>query len=176
MLGLTYLGIVHTLISLVALGAGIFALIRDGQITARIPLGRLYVWTTVLTCLTGFPIMQHGGFGKPHVLGVITLVTLIVAALAARSKLGRASRYIEVVSYTATVLFHLIPGFVETTTRLPLNNPLIKDREGPELQAITGVLFLLFLIVSAFQVFHLRKANLSAARPVSTADNLVPLN
>ncbi|HMP83755.1 MAG TPA: hypothetical protein PKA41_13740 [Verrucomicrobiota bacterium] len=161
MLGLTQLGILHTAISLVALGAGLFALVRDKQITGRNGIGKLYVWTTVLTCLTGFPILQHGGFGKPHALGIITLVTLVIAALAARNKFGRPSRYIEVVSYTATILFHLIPGFVETTTRLPLNNPLIKDREGPELQAITGVLFLLFLIVATLQVLRLRKAGCS---------------
>jgi hypothetical protein len=36
----------------------------------------VYIWTTVLTCLTGFGIFQHGGFGKPHALGVITLLVL----------------------------------------------------------------------------------------------------
>ena len=160
---MTNLGIIHTAISLVALGAGIIAFIRDQEITSRNSVGKLYIWATVLTCLTGFPIMQHGGFGKPHALGVITLLTLIVAAQAGKGRLfGRAARYVEVVSYTATFLFHLIPGFVETTTRLPVGAPLIKDREGPELQAITGILFLLFLIASTLQVLRLRARN----RPV----------
>src|SRR4030095_16698180 len=108
--GLTNLGIVHTAISLIAVGAGIVAFIRDKEINSRNGLGKLYIWTTVLTCLTGFPIMQHGGFGKPHALGVITLLVLVVAALAGKGKFGRASRYVEVVSYSATFLFHMIPG------------------------------------------------------------------
>jgi uncharacterized membrane protein len=120
MLGLTSLGMVHTAISLVALGAGIVALVRDKEITSRNGLGKLYIWTTVLTCLTGFPIMQHGGFGKPHALGIITLLVLIVAALAGKGKLfGRASRYVEAISYSATFFFHWIPTLVETTTRQP---------------------------------------------------------
>jgi uncharacterized membrane protein len=157
MLGLTSLGMVHTAISLVALGAGIVALVRDKEITSRNGLGTLYIWTTVLTCLTGFPIMQHGGFGKPHALGIITLLVLIVAALAGKGKLfGRASRYVEAISYSATFFFHWIPTLVETTTRLPVGKPLIADRDGPELQAATGGLFLLFLIGAALQVRRMR--------------------
>jgi uncharacterized membrane protein len=173
MLGLTSLGLVHTAISLVALGAGIIALIRDKEITSRNGIGKLYIWTTVLTCLTGFPIMQHGGFGKPHVLGIITLVVLVVAALAGKGKLfGRASRYVEVVSYSATFFFHWIPTVVETTTRLPVGAPLITNRDGPELQAATGVLFLLFLIGATLQVLRIRARN----RPQQQAAPVAPFH
>lgn len=99
--------------------------------------------------------MQHGGFGKPHVLGVLTLLVLALAAVAGAGKLGRFSRAVAVVSYSATFLFHLIPGFVETTTRIPPGRPWIQDREGPELQAITGLLALLFLAGATWQVLRL---------------------
>jgi hypothetical protein len=169
MLGLTNLGIVHTAISLVAVGAGIAAFIRDKEINSRNGVGRLYIWTTVLTCLTGFPIMQHGGFGKPHALGIITLILLVVAALAGKGRFGGASRYVEVVSYSATFFFHMIPTLVETTTRLPVGAPLVKDREGPELQAATGALFLLFLIGAGLQIWRLRAIGRRArATPLAT--------
>lgn len=164
MTGLTPLGIVHTAISLVALGAGIVAFVRDKEITAKNFVGKLYIWTTVLTCLTGFPIMQHGGFGKPHALGIITLVVLVVAWMAGKGKLfGRAARYVATVSYSATFFFHWIPTVVETSTRLPVGAPLVADRDGPELQAATGVLFLLFLIGAALQVRRLRLNERQAA-------------
>ncbi len=158
MLGLTPLGIIHTAISLVALGAGIIALIRYQEIPAKLFIGKLYIWTTVITCLTGFPIMQHAGFGAPHALGVLTLLVLIVAAVAGRTSFfGGASRYVETISYSATFFFHWIPTIVETSTRLPLGSPLVTDREGPEIQMAVGVVFLLFVAGVALQVFRLRK-------------------
>lgn len=157
MLGLTPLGTIHTAVSLVAVIAGLVSLVRDREISPRTRLGRLYVVTTVVTCATGFGIFEHGGFGKPHVLGVVTLLVLGLAAVAARtSAFGRASRYVEAVAYSATFFFHFIPGLVETTTRLPLGAPLVADREGPELQAATGVLFLLFVIGATLQVRRMR--------------------
>ena len=158
MLGLTTLGIVHTAISLVAVAAGVIAFIWDKEITSRNRLSQLYIWATVITCLTGFPIMQHGGFGAPHATGIITLVTLAVAWQAGRGKwFGGAARYVEIVGYSATFLFHMIPAFVETSTRLPTGAPLVADRDGREVQIATGVLFLLFLIGAAFQVRRLRR-------------------
>jgi uncharacterized membrane protein len=103
MLGLTPLGIFHTAVSLVAVVAGLIVLVRDKQISPKNLLGKIYVLATVITCLTGFGIFQHGGFGKPHVLGIITLVVLAVAWVAGNSALfGRASPYVETVSYSAT--------------------------------------------------------------------------
>ena len=157
MFGLTPLGVIHTAISLIAVAAGLIALFRDKEISPRNGVGKIYIIATVLTCLTGFGIFQHGGFGKPHALGIITLVVLGVAYVAGYTKLyGRLSPYIETVSYSATFLFHLIPGITETTTRLPLGAPLLPNAEVPALQAATAVMGVLFLIGAALQVQRLR--------------------
>ena len=73
MLNISPFGMFHTLIGVIAVAAGVRALVRHRQIDTRHAVGRLYVWMTVATCVTGFFIFQHGGFGKPHALGVITL-------------------------------------------------------------------------------------------------------
>ena len=157
MFGLTQLGVIHTVISLIAVAAGLIALFRDKEISPRNGVGKIYIIATVLTCLTGFGIFQHGGFGKPHTLGIITLIVLAVAYVAGYTKLyGRLSRYIETVSYSATFLFHLIPGITETTTRLPLGAPLLPNADAPALQAATAVLVVLFLIGATLQVRRLR--------------------
>ena len=157
MFGLTQLGAVHTAISLVAVAAGLIALFRDKEISPRNGVGKIYIIATILTCLTGFGIFQHGGFGKPHALGIITLIVLGVAYVAGYTKLyGRLSPYIETVSYSATFLFHLIPGITETATRLPLGAPLLPNANAPALQAATAVLVVLFLIGAALQVRRLR--------------------
>jgi len=120
MLGITPFGALHTVISLIALGAGLIAFIRDKEISPRNLLGKVYVVGTVLTCVTGFFIFHHGGFGKPHVLGIITLIVLGIAAVAGyTNRFGRASRYVETIGYSLTVFFHFFPLITETSTRLP---------------------------------------------------------
>lgn len=159
MLGLTTLGIIHTAISLVALGAGFVALAKHREITPRTNAGRWFIWTTIITVLTGFPIMQHGGFGKPHILGVITLVVMAGAALAGRGKLGgKLAPYLEVVGYSATFFFHFIPAVNETFTRLPVGAPLATSDKDPIVQGFVGGFFLLFLIGATLQAVRLRAA------------------
>ena len=165
MFGLTPLGIVHTAISLVALAAGLACLLRFGEIAARHPLGRTYVWATVLTCLTGFGIFRHGGFGAPHALGILTLVVLAVAALAGSGKFGRASRPIEIVAYSTTLFFHMIPGLTETFTRLPQGAPWFSGPDDPSLQKAVGVCFGLLVIGCVLQLRGLAKRATPAALP-----------
>jgi uncharacterized membrane protein len=160
--GLTPIGLFHTAISLVALAAGAVALVRDKAIIRASGLGQLYIWTTVITSVTGFGIFQHGGFGKPHALGVLTLIVLAIAAIAGRTPwFGRASRYIKTIGYTLTFLLHMIPALTETFTRIPVESPLLSSPEDPALAKITG-LFVLAVIVGAAQ--QVRRLRVSAPR------------
>ena len=167
MFGLTPLGTVHTAVSLVALAAGVIALFRYREIPASTALGQTYIWATVLTCLTGFGIFQHGGFGAPHALGILTLIVLAIAAVAGRAQVfGQASRYIETIAYSTTLFFHMIPGLTETFTRLPSGSPLFSGPEDPALQKAVGVCFVLLVIGCVLQVRRLRAGHSvwSAAR------------
>jgi hypothetical protein len=72
--GLTPLGVFHSIVSLVAVFSAIAALVRYRKISPATTLGVVYIATTVVVCLTGFGIYEHGGFGQGHVLGIITLL------------------------------------------------------------------------------------------------------
>lgn len=157
MLGLTTLGVIHTAISLVAVVCGIWVLGRDKEISARTSLGRSYLATTFLTAVTGLGIFQHGGFGPPHALAVLTLLALAVGMAAAfTGVLGRRSRYLQTICYSATMLFHAIPGVTETLTRLPAGRPVFANADAPEFGALYGVLFLVFLVGLVLQLRRLR--------------------
>jgi uncharacterized membrane protein len=156
MFGLTNLGVVHTLISLVAVATGAMALIRDGKITWENSLGKTYVISTIIVCVTGFGIFQHGGFGKPHALGIITLVVLVVIWAASKKNLGKLSPYIETIGYSLTFFFHIVPGITETATRLPLDAPLAASPDDPGIQMWIGISFVLFLIGATLQARKLR--------------------
>src|SRR5688572_12025933 len=163
MLGLTPLGTVHTAISLIALAAGFVALARHKEISTRTRGGVLFAGGTVLSCLTGFGIFQHGGFGNPHILAIVTLVVLGVALAAEHARLfGAASRYVETVSYTLAFFFHFIPGTVETLVRLPAGAPYLANPDDPKAQPIIGFFFLLFLVGATLQVLRLRASRASA--------------
>jgi hypothetical protein len=100
------------------------------------------------------------------VLGIVTLLALAAGALAGRGGLGKNSRYIEAIAYSASFLFHWIPAFTETLTRLPLGAPLLADAEAPELKAITGVLFVLYIVGVALQIRRLRGGSPVSPAPV----------
>lgn len=156
-LQLSPFGLIHTIISLIAVAAGIVELVRHRDIHPSRFLGRVYVAATIGACLTGFGIFRHGGFGKPHVLGVITLLVLGIATLAGKTGIfGRASRKVEMLSYSITFLFHMVPTFTETLTRLPIGNPLVADRDGLAPQVAGGVFFALYLIGAWYQLRRLR--------------------
>jgi uncharacterized membrane protein len=153
---LSGLGIFHTAVSLVAVASGIIAFVRYRFINLDNKVGQTYVITTVITCLTGFGIYHHGGFGKPHQLGIITLVVLGIAYAAGKGKLGKLSKYVEVVAYTMTFFFHLIPAITETATRLPVSGPLASGPDDPLIQKGIGICFVLFLIGVVLQIRAIR--------------------
>lgn len=164
-MGLTTLGIIHTAISLVAVATGALTLIRDGKISWTSMVGKIYVITTALTCLTAFGIFEHGGFGPGHVLGIITLVVLTLALVAGKSSkpFGGLSPYIETVAYSATFFFHLVPGLTEASTRLPVDAPLASGPDDPNLKLALGITFLLFVIGATWQVLKLRASSKGTA-------------
>ncbi|MGH8641875.1 MAG: hypothetical protein ACRET6_09180 [Burkholderiales bacterium] len=95
--------------------------------------------------------------GSGRSRGTRRSLALALGTVAAASTLfGGASRYIQVISYSTTVLFHMIPGFTETLTRLPRGAPLAGSPEAPILQGIFAVLFAIFLIGLTLQIRWLR--------------------
>src|SRR5579863_4127225 len=65
---LSTLGIIHTAISIIALLVAFNALYRDGKLDPSNGRGRLYIWLTIITCVTGFPIMKTGHLTPGHYL------------------------------------------------------------------------------------------------------------
>ena len=56
MLGLTPLGVFHTLVGLVAVVCGVIALARDKQISTRTRLGRVYLIGTLIATVSALGI------------------------------------------------------------------------------------------------------------------------
>ena len=159
MTGLTTLGIYHTAFAAVALICALFALIRDKEISPRNLAGQIYIVTTAVTAATSLGIYQHGGFGFQHVLGILTLVGLVTGTLAGLTSLfGASSRVVQAVSFSTTILLHLIPGVTEMLTRLPAGHPIVASYSSPVLNVALLIVFVAFFVGVRSQIKWIRRA------------------
>ena len=95
------------------------------------------------------------------------IVLALVYAAEQRDTFGRLSRYVAVIGFSLTLFFHMIPGFTETGTRLPVGDPLFSGPDDRVLQKAVGLAFMVFLIGATLQslrIRSLRKLALSAMR------------
>lgn len=147
------LGWFHTVMGIVALASGGFTLVRFREILLQTRSGQVYLVTTLITAATALAIYQHGFFGPAHGLAVMTLAALLVGTVAATTKLfGKFSRYLQAVSYSATLLFHCIPAVTDGLMRLPVGNPILTSIEDPILRMCYLALLVLFLIGITLQL------------------------
>ncbi len=165
MLGLSALGAVHTAIALVAVLSGFTLSLRFGRIGADLALGKTYIVSTALACLTSLGIFMHGGFNVAHSLALITLAVLGVALAAGRHRdTSRAATYVETLGYSTTLFFHMIPALNETFTRIPVGAPLFTGPDDPALQRLFGFVFLAYLLGIAMQVRHIWRTPIQMRR------------
>lgn len=154
MFGLSPLGLVHTLLSLVALGALPLAVVREGWLGSTRPIGRFSLGATALTALTALALFRHGGPGPGHALAVLTLVAVVAAFVLGR----RGARVGEAVAAGLTVLFHLIPGVTEVLVRVPSSQPFASSPEDPSLRPVYAVVLALTGVILALQVRAARRS------------------
>ncbi|NNC55915.1 MAG: hypothetical protein HKO12_00005 [Woeseiaceae bacterium] len=146
------LGWFHTVMGVIALLSGGFTLARFKEISLQTRSGQIYLLTTLITAGTALAIFQRGEFGPGHALAVLTLAALAVGTIAATMKpFGSLSRYVQAVSYSATLLFHCIPAITDGLLRLPVGDPVLTSIEDPILKLCYLVLLLLFLVGVSFQ-------------------------
>ncbi len=147
------LGWFHTAMGVIALSSAGFTLTRFKEISPQTRSGQIYLATTLITAGTALAIFQHGEFGPGHGLAVMTLVALAVGTVAAAMKpFGKWSRYVQAVSYSATVLFHCIPAVTDGLMRLPAGNPVLTSIEDPILKLCYLGLLILFLLGISLQL------------------------
>lgn len=147
------LGWFHTAMGIIALVSGGITLARFKEISPETRSGQVYLAATLITAGTALAIFQHGAFGPAHALAVMTLLALATGTLAATTTLfGRSSRYVQAVSYSATLLFHCIPAITDALLRLPVGDPMLKSIEDPILKMCYLGLLLLFLVGVSLQL------------------------
>jgi hypothetical protein len=155
-LGMSPLLFVHVVISLIGIATGLVVLY--GLITGK-PDGTwtaVFLITTILTSLTGFPLPATQLLPS-HIVGIISIVLLAVAVAALYVYLlAGAWRWIYVASAVTALYLNVFVGIVQSFQKLAFLKPLAPTQsEAPFLiaQLVVLGLFIVLGIVAA-KKFH----------------------
>lgn len=152
---LSILGIVHTVISVIALVFAFVSLFRYGKINTKRTSGSVYIILTILACLTSFPIMRTGQPTPGHFLAVMILL-LLVTGLPTRRIFKNSFEYVQTISLSTTLFLSLVPAVNETFTRVPFSHPLASGPDAPVIKLSAMVLAVLFFSGVTWQVIRIR--------------------
>ena len=163
---LSTLGIVHTVISLVPLVAGLWAFYRAGRIDPRSTAGRCYVYGMVLGVLTAFGLSSTGGFNAGHAIGILCLLAIVAGCYAQRiSALGNLREYLETMAMSFSFFLMMIPTLNESLSRLPPSNPVGHGPDSPPVQTAVLIALLLFVVGVLYQFYRIHRRRMPPARP-----------
>lgn len=160
---LSILGIIHTAISVIALLVAFYALYLHGKLDPKSGPGRLYILLTVITCVTGFPIMKTGHFTPGHYVAIIILLLLPLGVYVRSLRIfGKYAEYVQIIFLSSTLFLSCVPAIVETLTRLPISHPIADGPNAPILQNGLTVLFVFYLLGVIYQLVKLKRQKRSA--------------
>ena len=158
-MGLSGLGIFHTIIGIVSIGAAIISFVRFGKIDLTQLSGKIYFYTTAVTALTALGISKHGGFNAGHIFSVFIFILVVVAFwLSVKRSTNTKARYIENFLLSFSFFLSLIPTVNETFTRVPLGHPLAKNPTDPIIAQTLLVLLIAFVAGAIYQYIKQRNA------------------
>ncbi|UFH54072.1 hypothetical protein [Spirosoma sp. KNUC1025] len=159
-MGLSNVGIVHTIIGIIAVVAAIVSYLRFGKINLAAVWGKLYFYTTLITSLTALGISKRGGFNAGHGFSILIVVLVLIAYfLYVKKKGNNRSRYFENFLLTFSFFLSWLPTVNETFTRVPLGHPLATNPGDPVIVKTLLVLFILFIAGSVLQFLKQKKMN-----------------
>jgi hypothetical protein len=147
---------IHVVLSLIGIVSGLGVLY--GLLFGR-PLGAwtaVFLVTTILTSLTGFPLPPFG-FDPPRAVGVISLILLAVAVVAYYAfHLAGIWRWIYVASAVAALYLNVFVGVVQSFMKLPFLKALAPTQSEPPFVVTQGVVLLAFIALGVWAAirFH----------------------
>jgi uncharacterized membrane protein len=152
------MGIIHTIIGIIALVFALVALFRHGRVDPATGSGKWYVILTLASCLSSFLVMKTGHLSPPHFLSVLILIILPVGIFfQSKKRKGTGFEYVGVVAMSMTLFLSFIPTIIETLTRVPIGHPVASSDKDPIIQTCVLLLTIVFVTGAVYQVIQIRK-------------------
>ena len=121
---ISLIGWIHTILGTLAIIVAVLIIATKGFIKSKNNLGKFYIVATLITASTALMLFKNGGFNLAHLLAILTIIAIVLGITSEKFNILGISKYIQAMSYTGSVLFHLIPGIAEVNKRLPIDNPM----------------------------------------------------
>ena len=140
---------IHVALSLIALVAGLIVLF--GLLKGRAYGGwtALFLATTILTSITGFPLPPFG-FDPPRAVGILSLLLLAVAVAGYYLfHLAGAWRWIYVVTAMAALYLDAFVGVIQAFAKIPSLHDLAPTQSEPPF-VVAQVAVLAFFVILGF--------------------------
>ncbi len=159
-MGLSLLGIFHTIIGIAAIVAAIISLIKNSKIDLGKQTGKIYFYCTLITSLTALGLSSVKGVNPGHILALLIVLLISLAYFLHAKKPGNnRSRLIENFALTFSFFLSLIPTVNETFNRIPVGHPLANGPKDPLIGKTLLVIFILFILGSVLQFRKQKKIN-----------------
>lgn len=153
---------VHVALSLIGIAAGLAVLYAMFQGKHAALTAAVFLATTVLTSVTGFPIPPYG-FDPPRAFGVLSLALLAFSVLGLYAfKLAGVWRRIYVITALAALYLNCFVAVVQTFQKVSFFHALAPTQAEPPFFVAQLLLLAAFV---ALGVLAVRRFHLSPASP-----------
>jgi hypothetical protein len=152
---------VHTIISLIAIVAGI--IVMFGMLSSKRPGGltAIFLLLTILTSATGFliPPLVSDKLLPSHIIGGLSLVLLLIACIALYAmKLSGSWRWIYAVTALLALYFNVFVLVIQSFLKIPALTAIAPGNppSGPVFAVVQGVVLVFFvlMIIGAIRRFR----------------------
>jgi hypothetical protein len=148
--------LVHVALSLIGIFAGLVVLFGMFSSNRLAGWTALFLATTVLTSVTGFPFPRDHILPS-HIVGIISLVVLAIAIFALyASHLVGYWRWIYVASAVLALYLNVFVAVVQAFMKVPSLNALAPKQSEPPFAIAQGIVLVFFVVLGivAAKSFH----------------------
>jgi hypothetical protein len=153
--------LVHTVISIVAIVAGIIVMFGMLKSTRPGGLTAIFLLLTILTSATGFliPPLVSDKLLPSHIIGGLSLLLLLIACIALYAmKLSGAWRWIYAVTALLALYFNCFVLVIQSFLKIPALTALAPGNppSGPVFGVVQGIVLVFFvlMIIGAIRRFR----------------------
>jgi hypothetical protein len=154
--GLTIFTFVHVVITLIAMAAGLIAILGMIRNNRMDGVNGVFLLFTVLTSVTGFLFPIHG-LTPALILGILS-IALLAIALAARYLYGMRGiwRWIYVVTAVLAQYFNSFVLVVQSFLKIPALHALAPQGNEPPFATAQGAVLLIYIVLGYLAVKRFR--------------------